>query len=191
MSRKPLRPEDAALWAAVTSDVVPLKGGKPLRFDALRHPRDIPPREHPARRRAAEPVFDLPPRQLTPAPKSLSGLDGKRARRLQRGQLEVEGRIDLHGMTQDRAWRALGPFLANAQAMGKRVVLVVTGKGGAKKNDDLEPPWTEPRTGILRDLVPQWLAESENSARVVAWHPASPKHGGEGALYVVLRRIRD
>lgn len=190
MTRKPLRPEDAALWAAVTKDVTPLKDPRPIRTEAFRHPRDIPRRDHPARRHAAEPMLDLPPRQLTPAPKSLEGLDGKRARRLQRGQLEVEGRLDLHGMTQDRAWQALGPFLARSQEMGKRVVLVVTGKGGAKKNDELEPPWTEPRTGILRELVPQWLAEGQNAARVVAWHPASPKHGGEGALYVVLRRIR-
>ena len=92
-------------------------------------------------------------------------------------------------MTQDRAWRALGPFLAHAQAAGKRVVLVVTGKGGAKK-DDIEDAWTEPRTGILRNLVPQWLTEGGNAARVVAWHPAAQKHGGDGALYVVIRRIR-
>ncbi len=190
MTRKPLKPEEAALWAAVTQDVAPLKGAKPLRFDAMRHPRDIPIRDHSARRRAAEPQYDLPPRQLTPAPKSLSGLDGQRARRLTRGQLAVEGRLDLHGMTQDKAWRALGPFLARAQADGKRVVIVVTGKGGARKEDDLEPPWTEPRTGVLRELVPQWLAEPENSGRVVAWHPASPRDGGDGALYVVLRRIR-
>ena len=190
MSRKPLKPEDAALWAAVTKDVAPLKGAKPLRFDAMRHPRDIPVRDHPARRRAAEPQYDLPPRQLAPAPQSLAGLDGSRARRLQRGKLPVEGRLDLHGMTQEKAWRALGPFLARSQEAGKRVVIVVTGKGGARKNDELEAPWTEPRTGILRDLVPQWLAEGENAARVVAWHPASPRDGGDGALYVVLRRIR-
>lgn len=190
MTRKPLRPEDAALWAAVTQDIVPLKGSKPLRFDALRHPRDIPVKEHSARRHAAEPMFDLPPRQLTSAPQSLTGLDGARAKRLQRGQLPVEGRIDLHGMTQDKAYRALGPFLARAQEMGKRVVLVVTGKGGAPRKDDLEAHWSEPRTGVLRSLVPQWLTEGQNSARVVAWHPASPQHGGEGALYVVLRRLR-
>jgi DNA-nicking Smr family endonuclease len=190
MTRKSLRPEDAALWAAVTKDVAPLKGGKPYRFDNYRHPRDIPVREHSARRHAAEPMLDLPPRQLISAPQSLTGLDGARAKRLQRGQLPVEGRIDLHGMTQDKAYRALGPFLARSQEMGKRVVLVVTGKGGSAKKDDPEAPWTEPRTGVLRSLVPQWLAEGQNGARVTAWHPASPKHGGEGALYVVLRRLR-
>ena len=189
MTRKPLRPEDAALWAAVTRDVAPLKGGKAVRFDAWRHPRDIPVRDHPARRWAAEPVFDMPPRQVAPAPQSLTGLDGARAKRLQRGKLPVEGRLDLHGMTQEKAWRALGPFLARSQEAGKRVVLVVTGKGGAKK-DDGEHAWTEPRTGILRNLVPQWLSEGDNRARVVAWNPASAQHGGDGALYVVLRRIR-
>ena len=189
MTRKPLRPEDAALWAAVTRDVAPLRGARPVRFDAWRSPRDLPVRDHPARRRAAEPLFDMPPRQLVPAPQSLTGLDGSRARRLQRGQLAVEARLDLHGMTQDKAWRALGPFLARSQEMGKRVVLVVTGKGGARK-DGIEDMWTEPRTGILRNLVPQWLAEGENAARVVAWHPAAQQHGGDGALYVVIRRIR-
>ena len=93
-------------------------------------------------------------------------------------------------MTQEKAYRALGPFLARSQAMGKRVVLVVTGKGGAPRKDDLEDSWREGRTGVLRSVVPQWLAEGDNAARVVAWHPASPRHGGEGALYVVLRRVR-
>ncbi|MBI1180720.1 MAG: DNA mismatch repair protein MutS [Alphaproteobacteria bacterium] len=190
MTRRPLRPEDAALWEAVISDVTPLRGAKPVRADGPRRARDVVPREHPARRHAAEPMRDLPPRGLKPAPQSLTGIDGARARRLQRGQLPVDARLDLHGMTQEKAYRTLGPFLARAQAMGKRVVLVVTGKGGAPRKDDLESGWREERTGVLRSVVPEWLAEGDNAARVVAWHPASPKHGGDGALYVVLRRLR-
>jgi DNA-nicking Smr family endonuclease len=188
VTRRPLRPEDAALWAAVTRDVTPLRGERPVRAEILRPPPGPPRHEHPARRHAAEPRLDLPPRRPG-APQALDGLDGARARRLRRGELPVEARLDLHGKTQDQAWRALGPFLARAQEAGKRVVLVVTGKGGAAR-DDPETGWRDARTGVLRELLPQWLAEGDNAARVVAWHPARRQHGGEGAFYVVLRRLR-
>ncbi|HEX7970035.1 MAG TPA: Smr/MutS family protein, partial [Stellaceae bacterium] len=102
----------------------------------------------------------------------------RNAERLRRGELGIEARLDLHGMTQEEAHRALDDFLACAQHAGRRCVLVITGKGGAG------------RGGILRSAVPRWLNEAPNRARLLAFAAAQPKHGGAGALYLLLRRRR-
>jgi len=180
--KKKLRPEDEALWQSFTQDVSPL-GSRPAKGI---EPAPKQKSGRPATRREA-PVAPPPVRHAPPA--ALTGRDGARARRLQRGQLPVEGRLDLHGMTQDRAYRALMSFIPRAQAEGKRVLLVITGKGGAAKGDP-DNIFRDQRTGVLRALVPQWLNEGEAAGRVAAWHPATAKDGGDGALYVVLRRLR-
>jgi DNA-nicking Smr family endonuclease len=102
-------------------------------------------------------------------------LDRRSWLRLKRGRVAIEAKLDLHGMTQERAHRALTSFLTEVQAAGRRTVLVVTGKG-------LE------QGGILRSMVPRWLGETGNRERVVAFCPAQPRHGGSGALYVLIRR---
>ena len=91
--------------------------------------------------------------------------------------MPIDARLDLHGDTQDMAHRRLVGFLADAQARGRRCVLVVTGKGRAG-------------AGILRHMVPRWLAEPEVRERLIAYTPARLEHGGAGALYVLLRRLR-
>ena len=106
------------------------------------------------------------------------GLDRRTWLRLKRGQVSIEQTLDLHGRTQDEAHEALGRFLAAAQAAGCRCVLVVTGKG-------LESG------GTLRHMVPRWLNEGANRERIVAFSPAQARHGGTGALYILLRRRRD
>ena len=93
------------------------------------------------------------------------------------GRVEVEARIDLHGLTGARARRDLLAFLHRARANGLRRVLVITGKGS--RGD-----------GVLRQEVPRWLNEPANRARVIAFSHAIPPDGGEGALYVLLRRRR-
>ena len=93
--------------------------------------------------------------------------------------MPIEGKLDLHGRTQAEAHRRLETFLANAQASGKRCVLVVTGRGLGKSAG-----------GVLRTEVPRWLNQTPNRARVLAFDWAQPKHGGDGALYVLLRRNR-
>ena len=118
---------------------------------------------------------------------NLAGLDRRNAERLRRGQKTIEGRLDLHGMTQAEAHRALNRFLAESAATGKRCVLVITGKGSTQRGGDSVIP---ERAGVLRDAVPGWLAEARNRALIVATHPAAPQHGGTGALYVLLRRQR-
>jgi DNA-nicking Smr family endonuclease len=106
------------------------------------------------------------------------GLDRRTWLRLKRGQVSIEQTLDLHGRTQDEAHGALAGFLAAAQAAGRRCVLVVTGKG-------LESG------GTLRHMVPRWLNERTNRERIVAFSPAQARHGGTGALYVLLRRRRE
>ncbi len=127
-----------------------------------------------------------PPKTPPPAP-----FEVKRAKRLRRGALEIEDRIDLHGMRQAEAHRALRSFLLSAHARGLRHVKVITGKGRSNEPDDrpFDLHGTD-RPGVLKRLVPGWLAEPDLTAVVVSFTGAGKQHGGEGALYVHLRRKR-
>jgi len=110
------------------------------------------------------------------------------ARRLARGDLAIDARLDLHGLTQASAHARLERFLAHAQARNFRVLLVITGKGGdggrTSGNGGSE-------RGVLRRAVPRWLRESAMSAQILSISAAHPRHGGSGAYYVILRRRRD
>jgi DNA-nicking Smr family endonuclease len=105
------------------------------------------------------------------------GVDRRTDQRLRRGQLAIDGRIDLHGLTQAAAHDRLGAFLEEGQRLGRRCVLVITGKGSAGE-------------GVLRTVVPRWLSEPGLRRLIVAVHRAQPNHGGDGALYVLLKRRR-
>ena len=98
-----------------------------------------------------------------------------------RGRSDIEARLDLHGMTQPHAHRALSVFLQRAHLEGLTFVLVITGKG--KMGSGTE-------RGVLRRQVPQWLSQPEFRALVVGFEEAHVGHGGEGALYVRIRRAR-
>src|SRR6185436_9447888 len=106
---------------------------------------------------------------------TFAGLDRASAERLKRGRYPVEARLDLHGMTQAEAHRALNGFVAGSRALGRRVVLVITGHGRISG-------------GVLKTAVPRWLNEPELRRHVLAASPARPQHGGAGALYVLLRK---
>jgi DNA-nicking Smr family endonuclease len=121
---------------------------------------------------------------------STPGLDARTSERLKRGQLPIEGRLDLHGMSQGEARRALDGFIAEAHASGRRAVLIITGKG-LKPRHDYEDPWHGIGRGILKQATPRWLNEAPNRARVLAFTEAQPRHGGGGALYVLIRRLRE
>jgi DNA-nicking Smr family endonuclease len=120
--------------------------------------------------------------------RAIAGLDQRKADRLRQGRLPIDARLDLHGMTQDAAHAALDRFLNSAAARGDRCVLIITGKGAAKRTDDnaIMPA----RGGVLRAAVPRWLGESTMRPFIVAVHPAALQHGGDGALYVLLKRKR-
>jgi DNA-nicking Smr family endonuclease len=107
--------------------------------------------------------------------------DRSAERRVKRGQIEIHAKFDLHGHTQDSGHAALVRFLRAAAARGERVVIVVTGKGGRLVDGSPSP-------GVLRQRAPEWLAGPELRAFVSGFAPAHRRHGGEGALYVFLRR---
>jgi DNA-nicking Smr family endonuclease len=115
-----------------------------------------------------------------------SGVNGATQDRLRRGLLEPDARIDLHGMTQAAAHRTLFTWLAAAHSRGYRLVLVVTGKGNPKNDENA--PWMMSTHGVLKQMVPRWLNEPELAALTASVQPAHVKHGGGGALYVYLRK---
>lgn len=172
--------EEEALFAAVLRDARPLKGA-PDKAPAAAQPK---PKAAPQ-----QPAPALPPAVEGAPASSLANLDKRNAQRLKRGRLPIEARLDLHGKTQVAAHRALDRFVAGAQAAGQRCVLVITGKGVIDKES--QGFRLDGQQGVLREMVPRWLAEPAMRPRVVAWHPAQPKDGGSGALYVLLRRQRD
>ncbi|CAM3390747.1 Smr/MutS family protein [Thalassospira profundimaris] len=110
------------------------------------------------------------------------GIDRSTANKFQKGKMSIDGRIDLHGMTQEVAHNALNAFIEDSWRAGKRCVLVITGKGS--RADEYG------RTGLLRERTPQWLSAPNLRNRILAIHQAQIQHGGAGAFYVLLKRRR-
>ena len=169
-----LTAEERRLWADVARAVVPLAGRAPV--------PDPEPDEDTPERFAAMP--DLPGRASRPAATvpPLAPLDRKTLVALRRGIQAVDGVIDLHGMRQAEAQQALVAFLHRSQRAGRKLVLVITGKGAASSGE----PFQE--RGVLRRAVPHWLHLPDLRRVVVGFEQAAPQHGGAGALYVRLRR---
>ena len=120
------------------------------------------------------------------SPATTGGVDGRTAERLRRGTIAPDSKLDLHGLTESAAHRALGTFLQAAHRRGDRLVLVVTGNG-ARAADD--PFGLEPRSrGVLKTMVPRWLAEPQFARLIADLRAAHLRHGGGGALYVYLRK---
>jgi len=187
-----LSPEDQRLWDHVAGQIKPLSGRDRLHSRMAELLQDEAAAEHsgkqapPQKRRATgtAPTHSAPvPPKPRPQPELTHGsradLDRRKAERLSRGKLPIEATLDLHGLRQAEAHRRLEVFLAESQAAGKRCVLIVTGKGLHKEEG-----------GVLRANVPRWLNEASNRAKVLSFDYAQQKHGGTGALYVLLRRRR-
>jgi DNA-nicking Smr family endonuclease len=121
---------------------------------------------------------------------NVPGLDRRNSERLRKGQMTIDGKVDLHGMTQAEAHTRLRTFISAAQLQGKRCVLVVTGKGSRGQKTDDAAFMGSDRRGILREAVPKWLVAADMRRLVIDFRTAQPKHGGSGALYVLLRRDR-
>lgn len=137
----------------------------------------------PASRRVTYDLVPSLPDRLQKAPVQM---DRKTFAKMTRGKVKPEARIDLHGMTMDRAHGALTRFILSSHTSGKRLVLVITGKG--KERDTGGP--IPVRYGVLRHQVPQWLAQGTLKSLVMQVTPAHVRHGGGGAYYVYLRRPR-
>jgi DNA-nicking Smr family endonuclease len=117
---------------------------------------------------------------------SETGVNGATEDRLRRGLLEPDAKLDLHGMTEAAAYRALSRFLVGAQQRGNRLILVVTGKGNPRKEESAS--WMLSPHGVLKQMVPRWLKEPELAPMIASTKAAHVRHGGDGALYVYLRK---
>jgi DNA-nicking Smr family endonuclease len=179
--KRSLSEEERALWESVAQQTKPLRkkprAAKPEAASqdtegrVATKPAALPGSRHPANL----------PRVTKPAAPPLAPLGRRERSQLSRGRKDIEARLDLHGMTQTRAHRALSGFLQRAHLEGLTFVLIITGKGkmGA-----------ESERGVLRRQVPQWLSQPEFRALVVGFEEAHIGHGGEGALYVRIRRSK-
>jgi DNA-nicking Smr family endonuclease len=181
--RRSLSNEEHALWSGVARSVTPLR---------QQTKRPEPQDGSVATTAAAHASVVRPVRGDTAAaekPPPLAPLGRRFRQRVASGRTPIDARLDLHGFTQKQAHAALLRFLRGAQADGARMVLVVTGKGTPRKppRDDYAEPVTP---GVLRRQVPLWLALPEFRPLVVSVEDAHVAHGGQGALYVRLRRIR-
>ncbi|MCC6949347.1 MAG: Smr/MutS family protein [Bradyrhizobiaceae bacterium] len=164
---------DRALWEEIKKSIKPLRGRK-TKIPAVESEEE-PPAPKPKSGRAAAPA-SAPVAPKDPPP--LANLDRRTRQRIARGRVEIDARLDLHGMTLERARTRLATFLATAQARGDALVLVITGKGSGGGQ------------GALRREVPHWLALPEFRALVIGFEEATASHGGAGALYVRVRRAR-
>lgn len=188
---------ERALWDQVAGRTTPLDPARPvMASDAV--PAKALRREKQARAADPFPAFQVgemasaarPHDLLAPIGQRLSAaplnMDAKSYGRMTRGKIKPEGRIDLHGMTMSQAHPALVGFILNSFDAGKRLVLVITGKG--KDRDDGGP--IPVRQGVLRHQVPQWMALPPLKSVILQVTPAHIRHGGQGAYYVYLRRGR-
>ena len=154
----------------------------------MRKVKDSERKEFEADFKAARPIKPKASPRATKKPGGTGGLDGNTQDRLNRGLIAPDATLDLHGMTQDRAHRTLIRFLANARERDNRLIVVVTGKGNPRPAD--AAAWTQSPHGVLKEMVPRWLAEPDLKALVARVQPAHVRHGGGGALYVYLRKSR-
>lgn len=197
MSRRPLSPGEAALWQRLISTVEPLKREKshPVRTRPVSPPRvdrreaARPEKHQPMTGLRVTPQFTQPDadrsepnitfRRAAP-PNVGTGLDGHWDRRFTKGNVQPDATVDLHGHTLQTAYARLDQALAMGVAAGHRVILLVTGKA----------PRDGSGRGVIRAAVHDWLASSRHAGHIAGIRNAHPRHGGEGALYIILKRAR-
>ena len=185
--RRPSR-DETALWKAVTKDVKRAER-KPAISKADPEAPSAPSKNANKNKKIAQKLQVLAAGRagaMAPTPRApdlthgrAAGVDRRTVDRLRRGQIAVEAEIDLHGHTQEEAHRALQSFISGQAGAGRRCVRVVTGKGSFREGG-----------GVLKTAVPRWLNESPLREQVLAFSHARRDDGGEGALYVLLRRKR-
>ena len=162
--------KDNDLWIEVTKDVSPLENRHKVNVQKKQITKTTKHKD--------EPESATTQNTYSPVRLKSNDIDHKTHKRLKRGQMQIEGRLDLHGMTQNQAYDALLSFIPRAYSAGKRCVLVITGKGNREG------------TGVLKQKTPQWLNSAPLEQYVLKLEDARPNHGGTGALYVLLRRKR-
>jgi DNA-nicking Smr family endonuclease len=180
-------PPDYALWEDVLPTIKPLHKVKNKKKAPVKTEKPAPAGKSPS---PAKPIIRV--KTARHDPPQLTGLDRRSERRMTRGQVEIDARIDLHGTGIERARGRLLHFLASSRAEGLRLVLVITGKGASPftrhtlhGSDHFHAP---ERQGRLRRLAPDWFHEREFREHISGFQPAHPRHGGGGAFYVRLRK---
>ncbi len=189
MAAKKLSDDEKLLWRTVTERVSPMRESfafepsvkSKLKSSVIRQKAKLTEFHIGQKAKAA---------QFTPSgetsPKGVSAnMDKKNFQRLVRGKLEIDGKLDLHGLTQEQAKMMLRVKLLQAHERGKRLILVVTGKGKQRTDE-----FNRQIVGVLRQNVPMWLRQAPLSSIVLEVTSAQQRHGGEGAFYVYLRRNR-
>ncbi len=195
--RRKLTEEERELWSRVAASTTPFHPKRPVSAETEPDPKASKPAPKVPRPEVKDfrigqssPDFafrhDLAPSIAEHLARQPVVMDRKAHRAMTRGKLEPEAKIDLHGMTLAQAHPELIRFILNAQDNGRRLVLVITGKGKKGLDDGPIPQ----RQGILRHQVPQWLRLPPLGAVVMQVDQAHLKHGGSGAYYVYLRRLR-
>jgi DNA-nicking Smr family endonuclease len=204
--RRHLDDDEAADWEHTARSIEPLKRAKGRVHAAQEQasddsghrprvkaePKPASPHGHGAHHARTAKAHAVTP-SPAPAKKAIppvAQFDRKKAKKIRAGHIEIEARIDLHGMRQDEAHAALRAFLFRTQARGLRWVLVITGKG-VKLDDDHDRPFDMTRNrdrGVLKRNVPRWLEEPDLRHLIVSYTSAAIPHGGDGALYVHLRK---
>lgn len=180
--RRAVTAEEARLWREVMRGAVAYPGRlAPAEPDADGSP-PLPPKPLPPPLPSQPPSSSPPPLPRQSQPRlehgKTPGVDRATADKLRRGEMPIEAVLDLHGLTQDMAHAALSRYIHVSWELGRRCLLLITGKGNREG------------TGVLRTQVPRWLNEPELRARLLAFSHARPHHGGEGALYLLLKRRR-
>jgi len=180
MAKRNLTSEEQKLWHLYTRDIKPrskldlIQEDKKTRFD-IKIPKKV--------------IFKRPAPDTLNNYESLKNNDSNWGKKLKQGKMPIEGKIDLHGMTCVQAHDKLYGFLERAQRNGKRVILIVTGKGGPKRGyADYRFEDFESSLGVLRREVPMWLSGGAMRQMIVSFQDANSRDGGSGALYVVLKR---
>ena len=180
---------DNVLWQAVTKTLTPLRKprtrphAKKLATGHEKTPHEKIPAQPAKPKPASRSQAHTPPLVVrAPALPPLVGLDRRTRGRVARGSVEIEGKLDLHGHRLEQARHRLLGFLKRAQDSDKSLVLVITGKGS------VAPKGLE--RGVLKREVPLWLGSTEFRSVVIGFEQAASRHGGGGALYVRVRRIR-
>lgn len=193
MSKRPRHsaPGDWHLWLDVRKTVTPLRDVTDFEshVPTLPIPADAP-KPPPKFVRAlwkgpALPSYSPPVSQPGPHKDAGRVIEPRMRRRLMRGQIEIDGTIDLHGLRQDEAHSALKRFVTARAARGDRTILVITGKGLKKVDGDAARIIER---GVLRAMLPIWLSDATLGPLVAGWDQAAQGHGGEGAFYVRLKR---
>jgi len=168
--------EDDFIWHEAVKDVQKLEQPRPIKSEKKRTVRRIEKQETPVIYKNYHHTIGL---------NVSSDIDKNTLKRFKRGEFGIEATLDLHGMTMDKAYKAVQDFVISSYKKGRRAIIIITGKGLSHENEDIFEA-----KGVLKQSVPQWLHAEPLTAMILTYIHPSEKLGGQGALYILLRRKR-